>query len=191
MPYGWQGEKTRLVPLDKARHHENSLAWFNDPELTAWLIGDWPLSRVADEEFFDRMARETESALSLAVETHDGEHIGFASIDRIDWRSRVASTGTLIGRRDLWGKGYGLDACVTRARLAFDGLGLRLLLNEIMVGNEASTRMHRKVGGQEVGRIPERYWKRGAYRDLLILALRREVFHELWGAPPTASAVHS
>jgi len=191
MSFGWQGEKTRLVPLDKGRHHENSLAWFNDLELTAWLTGEWPLSRLADEEFFDRMMRETENALSLAIETLDGEHIGFASVDRIDWRNGVAATGTLIGRRDLWGQGYGFDACLTRARFVFDGLGLRLLITEIMAGNVASLRMHQKVGSQQVGCLPGRYWKRGAYRDLVILALQSEAFQARWASPSTRPPAHS
>ena len=42
MSYGWEGDKVRLVPLDKDRHLENALRWFNDPTITAWLeTGDW------------------------------------------------------------------------------------------------------------------------------------------------------
>lgn len=191
MPFGWQGKKTRLVPLDKGKHHENSVAWFNDPELTAWLIGDLPWSRLMDEDYFDRMMRETEGVVSLAIETLDGEHIGFASVERVDWKNGVASTGTIIGRRDLWGQGYGFDASLTRARYAFDALGLRMLLMELMADNEASLRMHQKVGGRQVGRIPDRYWKRGAFRDLVILALPREAFYAKWGPPSAPLSDHS
>jgi len=35
MEYGWAGDKVRLVPLDKNRHLENALLWFNDPTVTA------------------------------------------------------------------------------------------------------------------------------------------------------------
>jgi len=31
-----------------------------------------------------------------------------------------------------------------------------------------------KAGYEEVGRVPKRYWKRGAYRDQIILALHRD-----------------
>jgi RimJ/RimL family protein N-acetyltransferase len=31
-----------------------------------------------------------------------------------------------------------------------------------------------KAGYTEVGRVPKRYWKRGAYRDQVILALHRD-----------------
>ncbi len=174
MPYGWEGEKVRLVPLDKAKHLDNALAWVNDPEVTAWtLVGDWPLTRLAEEDFFDHALRETEKELHFAVETLAGEHIGFTGLHRIDWKNGVATTGILLGRRDLWGQGYGSDAARLRARHAFEVLGLRMLLSEVMADNAGSLRMLVKVGYREVGRIPRRLWKRGAYRDVVLLALER------------------
>lgn len=176
MAYGWEGDKVRLVPLDKARHMDNALAWINDPEITAWtLVGDWPLTRLAEEEHFDRNMRETDKDLSFAIETLDrGEHIGFSGLHRIDWRNGVATTGTLLGRRDLWGQGYGTDAARVRIRHAFEVLGLRMLLSEVMAENEASVRMLKRAGYCEVGRIPRRLWKRGAFRDVVILVLERD-----------------
>jgi RimJ/RimL family protein N-acetyltransferase len=174
MSYGWEGEKVRLVPLDKARHLDNAVAWINDPEITAWtLIGDWPLTRLAEEDFFDRALRETEKELSFAVETLAGDHIGFSGLHRIDWRQGVATSGTLLGRRDLWGQGYGSDAARLRTRYAFEVLGLRMLLSEVMADNAGSLRMLQKIGYREVGRIPRRMWKRGSYRDVVMLVLER------------------
>jgi RimJ/RimL family protein N-acetyltransferase len=174
MPRGWEGEKVRLVPLDKARHLDNALAWVNDPEATAWALnGDWPVSRLAEEEFFDRMMRGSESEVAFAVETLDGEHIGFAHLYQIDRAQGVAYTGILIGRRDLWGRGYGTDASRVRARYAFEVMGLRLLLSEVMADNAGSLEMLRRTGYREVGRIPRRWWKRGAFRDAVLLAMER------------------
>ena len=179
MSYGWQGEKVRLVPLDKAKHLENALVWLNDPELTAWtLVGDWPVGRLAEEEFFDKMSRINpmvgDSDVTFAVETLDGEHIGFAGLHKIDWRNGVATTGTLLGRRDLWGQGYGSDAARVRARFAFEVVGLRMLLSDVMADNVGSLKMLQKAGYREVGRIPRRFYKRGAFRDSVIMVLERQ-----------------
>ncbi len=176
MSYGWTGEKVRLVPLDKEKHFENALRWVNDPEITQWtLIGDFPLSRLAEEDWFDRMMRGTERDVAFAIETLEGEHIGFTGIHQISWRHGTATTGTMIGRSDLWGKGYGTDAVRVRTRYAFEVLGLRLLLSEVLDGNHASLKMLLKAGYREVGRIPRRYWKRGAYRDAILLVRERDV----------------
>jgi RimJ/RimL family protein N-acetyltransferase len=174
MAYGWEGEKVRLVPLDKAKHLDNAVAWINDPEVTLWtLSGDWPMTRLAEEDYFDKAMRETEKDLSFAVETLAGEHIGLSGLHRIDWKNGVAVTGTILGRRDLWGQGYGSDAARVRIRHAFEILGLRMLLSEVMEENTASLRMLQKAGYKEVGRIPPRLWKRGAFREVVLLALER------------------
>lgn len=176
MGYGWEGAKVRLVPLDRERHFDNAVRWLNDPEVTAWtLVGDLPVTRLAEEGFFTGQNTDafpgTQVEITFAVETLEGEHVGFSSLHRIDWRQGVAATGTLLGRRDLWGRGYGADAARVRTRYAFEVLGLRLLLSEALADNAGSIAMLTRAGYLEVGRIPRRYWKRGAYRETVLFAL--------------------
>lgn len=178
MGHGWEGEKVRLVPLERAKHLDNAVAWFNDPEVTAWtLIGDFPIGRLAELDFFDRMERADPwtggTDVTLAVETLDGQHVGFSGIHRIDWRNGCGLTGTVIGRADLWRRGLATDATRVRTGYAFDVLGLRLLTSEVLDGNTASVRMLLRAGYTQVGRVPHRYFKRGAYRDALLFALER------------------
>lgn len=111
--------------------------------------------------------------LTFAVETLAGEHIGFTGFHTVDHRHGVATSGVLVGRKELWRQGIGTDIVRVRTRYAFEVLGLRLLLSEALDGNEASIRMLERAGYREVGRIPRRYFKRGAYRDLLLFALER------------------
>ena len=174
MGYGWEGKKVRLVPLDKEKHLANAVAWLNDPEVTErMLIGDTPISRLGEEEFFDRTMRGDPAEVTFAVETLAGEHVGFTGLNRIDYRHGVAHTGAIIGRKDLRRQGLGTDLARTRTRYAFEVLGLRMLLSEALEGNEASIRMLKRCGYAEVGRIPRRYFKRGAYRDAVLFALER------------------
>jgi hypothetical protein len=73
MAVGWQGDKVRLVPLDRERHLDNALQWLNDPDITFWLkVGDLPLTRGAEEEYF-RRADKPENEVSFAIETLEGE----------------------------------------------------------------------------------------------------------------------
>jgi len=175
MGFGWEGDKVRLVPLDRDKHLGNALKWFNDPEVTEWLeTGDWPLTRGAEEEFFSASERAGKSSVQFAVESLQGEHVGFSGLRSIDWQSRVAVSGSVIGRKDLWSKGIGGDAVRVRNRYAFEVLGLRLLIATVIADNGASLAMLAKAGYEEVGRVPKRYWKRGAYRDQVILTLLRD-----------------
>jgi RimJ/RimL family protein N-acetyltransferase len=178
MAYGWEGEKVRLVPLDKEKHAENIVAWLNDPDVTAWtLTGDMPITRLAEAEILDRMCAHAgahPSDIVFAVETlEDGRHIGIAGLHRIEYRHGVALTGTIIGAQEFRGKGYGTDAVRVRTRYAFEVLGLRMLTSEVFTDNTASLRMLERAGYREVGRIPRRHWKRGALRDVALMIAER------------------
>src|ERR687889_734575 len=153
MAYGWEGERVRLVPLDKARHLENLHAWMNDPDVTETILsGNVPLARVTQEEFIDKVSAtpgRPPSDVVFAVEPLGGEHIGICGLHQIDYRHGVAHSGTIIGPAEARGKGYGSEVARPRTRYAFEVLGLRMLT---------------QAGYREVARFPRRYWKRGAFR---------------------------
>jgi RimJ/RimL family protein N-acetyltransferase len=169
----------RLVPLDKGRHAANVQLWMNDPDMTETILsGDVPLTRVAEDEFFDRMCTQSgpqPSEILFAVETLAGEHVGLAGLHEINYRHGVAKTGTIIGPSEARGKGYGTDATLVRTRYAFEVVGLRMLISEVFVENTASLKMLARAGYREVARLPRRYWKRGAFRDSVVMVAERGV----------------
>ncbi|HKG15835.1 MAG TPA: GNAT family N-acetyltransferase, partial [Pyrinomonadaceae bacterium] len=161
MAYGWEGEKVRLVPLDRERHAANAQAWANDPDLTETILGgDFPFSRAAEDEWFDKMCAtpgQHPSDVVFAVETLTGEHLGLCGIHEINYRHGSAVTGTIIGPHEARGKGYGADAARVRTRYCFEVLGLRMLISHVFAENEASLRMLARAGYKEVARLPRRY----------------------------------
>ena len=177
MAFGWEGELVRLVPLNKEKHLENAVLWLNDPDVPQWLlVGDYPLTQLAEEAYFDRFNEINEKDIGWAIETLDGEHIGFSGLHQINHFHKTAISGTFLGNKEFWGKGYGTDAARVRARYAFEVLGLRMIESGILEGNERSIKMQEKVGYTVVGRIPKKYWKRGAYRDSIVTLLTPESF---------------
>lgn len=175
MAHGWEGELVRLVPLDEERHFDNVVRWINDPEVTEWLlVGDFPLTRLAEKDWFERASKATESEIVFAIETLAGQHLGTSGIHAVNFRHGTCTTGSLIGERGHWGKGYGTDAARVRARYCFEVLGLRTLFTGFLDGNDRSKRMSEKNGYRECGRFPKKYWKRGAYRDEVVMVLERE-----------------
>lgn len=179
MAFGWEGKKVRLVPLDKERHLENAVQWMNDPEVTHFLlIGDYPITRLAEEKFFEVRGETKEDDIIWAVETLEGKHIGFSGLHQISHMHKTAVSGTVLGDKESWGQGYGTDSARVRARYAFEVLNLRLVTSAVLEGNERSLRMQESVGYEIVGRIPTKFWKRGQYRDEIVTCLRRENFKE-------------
>ena len=49
-------------------------------------------------------------------------------------------------------------------------------MSAVLEGNDRSLGMQKKVGYEVVGRIPKRFWKRGAFRDEILTCLTRENF---------------
>src|SRR5579862_2351773 len=137
MNCGWEGEISRLVPIDIELHLENATRWVNDPEVTRYLIaGDFPMTKLAEREWMERQCKDKESSVTFAIETSEGKHIGFWGIFDIHWRHGTAITGSMIGDKEAWGKGYGSDSARTRSRYAFEVLGLRMLYSGVFEGNE-------------------------------------------------------
>lgn len=171
MAFGWEGEKVRLVPLEKGRHFDNCVRWLNDPIVTRWTL-------IGEEKFFNTIADPGPHPTDIvfAIETRDDEeqHIGVTGLHDVNYRHGTAVTGAIIGRPQLHNRGYGTDAARIRTRYAFDILGLRLLLSETLAGNGASAHVLENVGYQQYGVIPGRYWKHGDYHDAIMFYLRRE-----------------
>jgi RimJ/RimL family protein N-acetyltransferase len=109
--------------------------------------------------------------------------VGFTGIHAINWKDSSATTGTMIGARQHWGKGIGTDAARTRTRYAFEVLGLRYLMSAVLEGNDASLRMLKKTGYVQCGTWPKRIWKRGSFHDEVILYMTRE----MWEGNPNAN----
>ena len=180
MGYGWEGESVRLVPLDIDRHFENCMRWMNDPEVTQHLlIGDHPITRLAEREWFDEAMKVKDHSVMFAIELLDGTHLGNTGIFGMSAQHRTGNTGSFIGERANRGKGFGTDAARVRARYAFDVLGLRMLLSGYLGDNERSGAMLRKVGFIEYGKLPNAYWKRGRFVDETKMYLDVDRWREL------------
>ncbi|MEQ1822463.1 MAG: GNAT family protein [Fimbriimonadaceae bacterium] len=181
MAYGWEGEKVRLVPIDIEKHLDNYVRWLNDPEITqGLLIGDIPMTRLAEREWMETQSRDMSGKnVVFAIETLEGKHIGASGVHQVNHMNGDALTGTFIGDRSEWGKGYATDSIRVRSAYCFEVLGLRVLRSAYIEGNERSRRMQISAGYVEIGRWPKLLWKRGAYRDEILTCLTRERWLEM------------
>src|SRR6516225_6427113 len=129
---GLKGEHVRLVPLERALHLENALAWFNDPEITATLKLNLGITRRQEELFFERLESNRESGFAWAILDESERHIGFIGLHEINWRHRWATGGLVLGERSAWGRGYASDAVRVRTKFAFGELNLHRIEGHTM-----------------------------------------------------------
>ena len=166
-----------MVPIDKRLHLENYLKWFNDPEVTRWLLRNRPISRIAEEEFFER-ASTAQDDIYWAVHDETGRHIGATGLHGFDWPNRRARSGIAIGDKSVWGQGYGSEIMQVRTRWAFMELGLHRIESECFAANEASAKCLTKAGYRKVGVERKKYWRGGDWHD----CIKWEILAEDWRA---------
>ncbi|NVM17097.1 MAG: hypothetical protein HWN80_05225 [Candidatus Lokiarchaeota archaeon] len=66
-----KGKRIKFAPLDR-KHIDIFLKWFNDPEITQYLIMYKPITRDWEEEWFDRLKnRENDVFFSILLLDQD------------------------------------------------------------------------------------------------------------------------
>ncbi len=89
--------------------------WETDPELAeldATRPVNMPFSRYR-LDFADELRLHLPTSRRFAVDTLDGKHIGNCAYYNISERNHEAELGIMIGERDYWDKGYGVDVVAT------------------------------------------------------------------------------
>jgi len=170
---GLRGEKTRLVPVDKRLHLENALRWMNDPEVTQYLLITAGVTPGMEEEWMDRVQKRDVEYVWAILDDQD-RHIGFTGIHRINWRLRNGATGTVIGEKSAWGKGYGTDVMRIRTKFAFEILNLHRLESEARIDNIASQRALEKAGYRREGTARKKLYYGGRWYDTILYAILDE-----------------
>ena len=157
-----KGQKVTLRPPDE-KDAARFIAWFADTEVTRYLAVTFPMSLQQEEDFIKRIG-EAKDTVWWVIEA-EGKAIGATGIHRIDWINARATTGTVIGDKSCWRKGYGSDAMALRTEYAFRQLNLHKLKSGAFVENEPSKRALQKTGYRQVGVEREESWRDGRWLD--------------------------
>ncbi len=156
------GAKVTLRPPD-ATDPARFTRWFADPEVTKYLGVAFPLSLQMEEEVIKKMG-EDRNTVWWVVEA-EGRAIGGTGIHQIDWINSHATTGTVIGDKTAWRKGYGSEVMVLRTAYAFRQLNLHKLKSSAFMENEPSKRALQRAGYREYGVQHEDMWRDGRWHD--------------------------
>jgi ribosomal-protein-alanine N-acetyltransferase len=153
------------------------IEWFADPEVTRYIAQRFPVSLQEEEAFLKRIG-ESPNDVWWAIEA-EGRTIGATGIHGIDWISSHATTGTVIGDKTCWRKGYGSEAMALRTEYAFRQLNLHKLKSGAIMDNEPSKRALHKAGYREVGIQREESWRDGEWRDHWLCEVLRADWEKL------------
>jgi RimJ/RimL family protein N-acetyltransferase len=176
-----KGKKTILRPFED-KDAERCCRWVNDPEVAQYISNHWPMTVTEEAKWIADMSSGKRTGFGLAIETHDGIHIGNMGVHKINWIDGTAETGALIGEKEYWGKGYGTDAKMQLLNHLFNTLNLRKICSAALAFNARSIAYSLHCGYMEEGRRKKHVFRNGAYHDIVDLALFKEDWLPYWEA---------
>jgi RimJ/RimL family protein N-acetyltransferase len=174
-----EGKLVRLRP-PKADDAGVMITWFEDMEVTRFVLRRHPPSLDEEKEWLEKMARDPDQV--VWVVEREGVAVGITAIHAIDWRNGSGTTGTVIGDKAAWGKGLGREVMQLRTRYAFTQLPLRKLKSAYLDGNEASARAQASSGYRKVGSYRADMFVDGAWRDHVVTEVLREDWEKSAGS---------
>lgn len=175
-----QGKLVYLRPL-KPLDAPTLQRWVNDQNVMQYMMRVHPASEREENEWIENQGK-SQTDIPLAIVTVEGSKlIGTIGLHRINLVHRTATTGTMIGDKEYWGKGYGTEAKMLLLDLAFNALDLHSILSHVLSSNGRSLAYGKKCGYEEIGRIPN--WIRlrnGTRCDDVMLVVTQERWRPLW-----------
>ena len=169
MPFPWSGKRPEqaetgkvFVKGEKVILREKRIE--DAPEDYAWRV-DEELARLdatrplrmsyADFQRFsqEEMGYPSPRSKRLAIDTHDGTHIGNIMYYDIDLRRKESELGIMIGDRDYWGKGYGTDSVDSLLGHIFVHTEITRVYLHTLDWNERARKSFAKSGFKEVKKV--------------------------------------
>jgi RimJ/RimL family protein N-acetyltransferase len=115
--------------------------------------------------------------IMFTIETLDGKAVGALNLNTINERHGTFNIGIQVftGER---GKGYGTAAMRILLKYAFLERRLNKFNSGWIEGNEASEKMHKKLGCIQEGRFRQMTFHEGRYYDWIRVGLTKDEFNE-------------
>ena len=182
--YFWQGEKVRLRPLRPEDAEQSFIDSLDSPSRQVLQLGiELPTSvellRSSMEKYVG--CKDADGIIIFAIENLEGVEVGGISYHSRDRKNGTFSFGVVVGRAHRR-KGVAADAVRMLLRYGFWERRYQKCNSACVHSNQASIRLHKKLGFVEEGRRRRQFFLNGQYYDDLLFGLTREEFDAHEGA---------
>jgi RimJ/RimL family protein N-acetyltransferase len=175
----WQGELVRLRAVEPEDWTVFS-QWDLDSDMARecyWV--PFPKSHEAARKHALDSSLEApkDDNFNMVIENEKGEFVGVINPHECDSRNGTFKYGLAI-RREYQRRGYASETIRLVLRYFFEELRYQKVTVEVYDFNEASIKLHEKLGYQHEGRIRRMYFSRGQYHDSLTMGMTVEEWRE-------------
>ena len=178
------GKRLYLRGLEKDDLLGNMLQWPNDSEITHYMVmGAVPNSGViycswkSLEEEFEQLRNSKENIVFAIVDKESDKMIGIVGLYDISWIPRHAELRIVIGEKDFWGKGYGVEAIKLVVDYAFDKLNLNKVYLGVNAEHKRAIEAYKNAGFIEEGILRKEQYRNSKYYDAVRMSILREEFY--------------
>jgi diamine N-acetyltransferase len=149
------------------------VAWFNDWRTSRTLALKAPMSRAAEEAWFETMLADQGKGGYLFVSCllEDDRPVGNCGLFDLDLRNGSAGLGITIGRPEDRGRGLGTDALRALLGFAFGHLRLERVWLDVYDVNEGARRVYERVGFVHEGTLRRATYREGRFLDIHRMAI--------------------
>jgi len=155
---------------------EMSVGWRSDTALRDGALGySFPTNLEAEKRWLEgfNSGNPPTSVLFSVDAITTGSLVGYVSLRDIDWISRAAEFGIVIGPATHRGTGLGGEATELAIRYAFRVINLNRLWLRVADFNTAAIQIYRDLGFKQEGTLRSHVYRNDAWHDVLIMGLLR------------------
>jgi diamine N-acetyltransferase len=168
------GMKVRLRPL--ALHDLSHMAtWNGDAEVQFYVDCDLPASVYELERWYQLNVPDRNYQI-YAIENLQGEVIGDLELDHICWQTRQAELRIRIGKKQLWGQGYGSEALGLILLYFMIQKRFTRIYLKVYQFNTRAIRCYRKNGFRAIGLL-----QRGVsgWKNIILMEITQDIFYKV------------
>jgi len=171
--------KSILKPLQADNISEDYCRWLNDKEVNQFSQRAGKKIDPEGVSEYVKQANNSKDTLLLGIFLHEERrHVGNIQLTYFDRANGIASSSTMLGERDSWGKGIIIDAASALIDFGFQVLKVRKFVMGNIEPNRASTFKSTTLGAKLEGKRIKHFLLEDKYVDVLEFGLFPDGFYE-------------
>ncbi|MEK7228136.1 MAG: GNAT family protein [Patescibacteria group bacterium] len=168
-----EGKRLCLRPVDLS-DLDVLQSYANDPEVRRYLTNVMPVSKLDEETWIKKVMTRGSDVIVAVVLKKGDKLLGTMALMKINHIDGTAETGSMLGAKEEWNKGYAREAKMLLLDYAFQTLNLRKVCSLAFVANKGSIKHNLNCGYKIEGIRKKHYYRDGKYYDQVLLAIFKQ-----------------
>lgn len=163
-----EGDNIHLRVLSPQDINKNYIHWFDDKEVCEMNSHHrFPYTEESLREYIDSVNASDKQLVLAIIEKNNNSHIGNVSLQNINYINRSAEFAIIIGEKDYWGKGIGIECAKLIINHGFKELNLNRIYCGTLEKNKGMIGLAAAVGFKQEGVRRKAEFKNGNYLDVI------------------------